>query len=246
MTPLTTLLVAFLSWLLGLLTPQIVDAVRRRYDRTRIASALTSELGEAAERLAVFAYYVWAQHGELTVSRLEWAAGILERAEYHPRHRRIAKGLRRIIASGPDYLQALNHRNASDHFGNSRRIAVRRVTAPYLTTMLARLDVFPAGTRQALLGIDAQFRLLNEMVDGCLELGRSTFNPSIVDENRKILMANLKHAERAIGERAEFIVILIQNLDLNTELAKPAEILDDEPPTIDEVLDPLPTKDSLR
>lgn len=200
---------ALLGWLLGLLTPQIVDFVRRRYERGRIAAAITSELQEISERLSAGAYYIWNRHGLLSIAGLQWVANMLERAQYHPRHRRIAVNLRGMIANGPEKLRELNVRNAAERERRGTRVNVRRIETPYLTSVLPRLDVFPAGTRQALLSIDAQFKIYNEIVEECREYARLTFNPAITGQNRVAVLGNVTQAERAVAERAHYIVTLI-------------------------------------
>jgi hypothetical protein len=229
-------LLVLLGWLLGLFTPQIVDSVRRRYDRARMAAALTSELREISERLAGSAYYIWSEHGRLSPDGLEWIAATMERAEYHPRHRRIALTIRKLIAQGPEYLQRQNAAMAADSMRHKRKLNLRRIETPYLTSVLPRVDVFPRGARQALLSIDAQFKIYNEIVEECREYGRLTFNQAITGENREAVLRNLKEAENALAHRAHYITVLIGNLDLNARVAT-AEILDDEPPALNEQAD---------
>jgi hypothetical protein len=224
---------ALLAWLLGLLTPQIVDTIRRRHDRGRVGKAIATELREIGERLAAGAYYIWSRHGILSTERVEWAASMLEGAQYHPRHNRIARNLRLILEQGPQKLERLNANVAADHQRRNRLIRAKRIETPYLTSVLARLDIFPTGTRQSLLGIDAQIKIYNEIVEECREYGRLTFNESVTGDNRQAVLDNLVQAEIAVATRAHFIVELVKSLDLNSEAAVPAEILN-EPPTIEE------------
>ena len=67
-----------LGWIFGLLSPLIVDSIRRRRDIRDVRSSLRTEIHELHYRLACAAYYIEMRNGLVTRNSLEWLKPILQ------------------------------------------------------------------------------------------------------------------------------------------------------------------------
>src|SRR3989304_3262396 len=69
------------GWLMGLLSPLIVDAIRRHRERKEIKQALITELQELQYQLASSIYVITQKLGKGDRKFFEWFLSILERYE---------------------------------------------------------------------------------------------------------------------------------------------------------------------
>ncbi len=72
-----TVLFLFLGWLLGLLSPIIVDAITKRHRNVEIRKAIISELGEARLAFAGSVYLLESRFGSYDRALLEWGLPVL-------------------------------------------------------------------------------------------------------------------------------------------------------------------------
>lgn len=93
-----SILLVFLGWLLGLLGPVIVDAIRRRYRNTEIRKAILSELSEARFRLAGVVYVLESRFGTYNRQLLEWLLPLLEDYRGPNANKQIAELMRKQLA----------------------------------------------------------------------------------------------------------------------------------------------------
>jgi hypothetical protein len=65
-------LLLIFGWLLGLLSPAIVDEIRRRRETAAVRAALKSELHELRYRLGLAVYFLRMRFGEVDRDFLVW------------------------------------------------------------------------------------------------------------------------------------------------------------------------------
>src|SRR3990170_5337161 len=85
------ILFLFLGWLLGLLSPIVVDAIRRRREIKEVKNALLSELGDLQFRLANTVWLTSIRAGQYNRSFLDWFKPIIERNRYLHKLDRVIK-----------------------------------------------------------------------------------------------------------------------------------------------------------
>ena len=213
MTPLQTVLLAFSTWLLGLLTPGIVDAIRRPQERRELAAALRVELGELQQRLALNAFYVWNQHGLLTQERLQWLTDALKRGPQPIRLRdESLEGIKKLATLSDAELAPINAHNK--RASNDSGISMRHVDAPFLSAHLGRLFLFDANTQRELLHIRAQIQFFNEQVSETAEFFKMTFSKDLGEENWRRVEGNLARGEQRIATRSEVLANVIGKLQI--------------------------------
>lgn len=204
------------GWLLGLLTSPITDAIGRVRERRDLARALRVELTELRLRLAGYAWYVWSKQGDLTMERVEWCARTLEASPGDETATGMAQNIRGILSNGEQQLNLMNaHNRASSN--NQSTMSSRKVEAPFLSAHLHRLIVLKPKTQQQLLGIDSQLRILNELVDEHSLFFQLTFNGDLRDENREVVMSNLRRTAGRIADRAMYIGKAIEAIAFEEE-----------------------------
>ena len=68
----------FVGWLLGLFGTIIIDAIRKRYQKEDIRTAIISELKEIQYRLACSVYLLNRRFGTINKQLLSWTSQILK------------------------------------------------------------------------------------------------------------------------------------------------------------------------
>lgn len=87
----------------------------------------------------------------------------------------------------------------------TQRAANRCAKSPssYLDTQLHLLSAYAPATQQKLLGIRAQVEFMNEQIAEASHYPRMTFDPSLTDENRRRVEANIDSLLAVIADRAK-------------------------------------------
>jgi hypothetical protein len=209
-------LVAFLTlllgWFLGLLTPGIVDAIRRPKERRELATGLRIELGELRQRVALHGWYVRSRHGLHTKENIQWA---LDAVNSGPTTGHLKAesldALRHLANSTVEDLTRLNAYNKSKRA--SLALSVPRIEAPFMTTHLGRLTLFSAETQRQLLLINAQVNLFNEQVEQATEFFKMTFSADS-EENFNRIETNATASEERIAVCAETLANAIADLQI--------------------------------
>ena len=202
------------GWVIGLLSTPITTAIQRRRERLDLAAAIETELQEIRERMLVVAYAYWRKVGELTPARLEHITAVLERSSSNPALVAMAKNLREIIAAAAGELEILNTPRPTRHERPDELFRARAVQAPFLESNLARLAVFRRASVRALLSIESQFRLYNQLVDEFRELSASIEGADASSMSVVFRHGQTLETERAIAERAEYIADRIGEIRL--------------------------------
>ena len=70
-------LLVILGWLLGLLAPTIVDAIRDKRETKTIKATLFAELQELKYRLVLLVYRIESKHGNLNKEFFQWTQNVL-------------------------------------------------------------------------------------------------------------------------------------------------------------------------
>jgi hypothetical protein len=214
MTPIYALLIAFVSWLLGLLTPGIVDLIRRTKERRELAAGIRVELGELRARLALNAWSIWNRNGLLTIENIRWVIDAIESA---PDRGRISKesldAMHQMIANGPENLAKLNRHNQEKRAGFSA--TTRRIDAPFLILNLGRLPYFTDATQRQILFIKAQIDLFNDQVEETAGFFQMTFSSNLAPENWNRVNGNLTAGEQRLATRSRVLADAIADLEIS-------------------------------
>jgi hypothetical protein len=200
-----------LGWLLGILSPQIAERIRRKYRIKEVTKALVTELGELQYTLALSCWVYSVRTGSVTEDLLDWLGVIVENYKGPMASPATAESLR-AIRSAPIHMHAeLHRRMVSEGTESNRGLSLKTESLPLLMAHMSELPLFPLNFQAAILRIKGQLEKYNQHVAYLQSQYDKTFAVSD-EENRKALRSNLQDGYRQLTEQAKQICRLIAML----------------------------------
>lgn len=204
-----TVLLVFLGWLLGLLAPIIVDAIKTKYRNSEIRIAILAELNEARYRLGGTVYLIESRFGTFDRKLLEWIVPILENYKGPNPTALLAESIRKQLSLDDAQLAALARQAKAEPGG---ALAVKKCHVPYIDSRLAELGAFDEAAQALILDIRAKIDQINEEVDQERYYFQLTYQPGITEENHRLASESVANCYRNIGQMARLIIERINQL----------------------------------
>ncbi len=200
-----SILLLVLGWLFGLLSPVIVDAIRRRRQTAQIKSAIIVELTEVRLKLALNAFNMAMRFGASDKAMYEWIKSFLEIYSGPSADPQIIKAANEML-SQPDNMSII-----ASHFRafSNKSPSLRRYYTPVLDSQVAKFAIFSQGIQNFLIEIRMQLGYLNEIVDQAQFFYQKGFDSSLSDENSTIIKNNLNETYQKFGEKSRSVADLI-------------------------------------
>ena len=202
------LLLVALGWLLGIISPVIVDAIRRRRENALGRTAILSELRELAYKLALAAYGVRMEHGTVDHAFLQWLKPLLEQYAGFYDAQAFVPRLRTLIAMNEQELAQMNKHTAQ---AGSKGLMLQRYPVPLLDSRVAALWSFDTEFQRQLLEIRTRLELLDDLVDRSRKYFDLTFT-KLEGNNYALVTENFSQACAQYAQSAENIVGVIMAL----------------------------------
>jgi hypothetical protein len=193
------ILLVLAGWFLGLLSPIIVDFIKRQQERQEIGTALATELQALRFRLLAMVYLIAHEKGIYDRQLLEWIQSTM--AGYTGIHRDAA------LLNAVESLLKLTDQELSTIAALARKpedsgLSLKKYSTPLLDSRISRLGVLDDLSRQFVFEIRTQLYLLNEEIDQYRFYFNQTFNSSISPENYERIVKNIKEAYVNISNQA--------------------------------------------
>lgn len=192
-----------LGWLLGLLSPIIVDRIRTRYREKEVKEGIFTELRDLRLRMAAAAYRFESRFGSFDRKLLNWVISIFEKYKGIPEADRLLESMKKYSVLDDKTLQEIGeHQKAKP--GDA--LGVKKYRIPYLDSNIGELGIFDEPSRAALLDIRAQLDLFNEDIDEARLYHKMTFDLSDSETNHAIACQSLENCYRNLAQKARHIV----------------------------------------
>lgn len=200
------LVLLLLGWLLGILSPAIVDGIRRRRETARVRSALRGELHELRYRMALAAYLLQMRFGTIDRKYLEWVRGAVSSYPGASQQDPTLRFVESQLGLPDDQIAALaQHQKAS----SEGALSVKKYALPLLDARVGSLWELDEELQKHLLEVRANLDLFNEEVDQARYYFGLTFQ-NLGEENYRRVETNLVGCYLNIASRAE---ILVEKID---------------------------------
>jgi len=198
-----TLGAIFLGWLLGMLSPPIVDRIRNRYKEQEVKRAIFTELRDLQLRLVFVTYKLEGRFGTFDKALLEWVTSVLESYKGMAKVDNLLELSKQYLAFDDRAFQAIaEHQKAQPGGG----LNVKKYRAPYLDSNIGMLGIFSEQSRAALLDIRAQLDFFNEEIDEARMYHKMTFDLSGSEKNHLVACQNVETCYRNLAQKARHIV----------------------------------------
>jgi len=202
-----------LGWLLGMLAPVIVDAIRRKRENTLGRAAILSELTELAGVLSTAAYGVRMRLGTADRQFLEWLKSTLEQYATTPALQEFIPRIRTQISWTDDELSAAAKLMSAD---DGKGTVLQYYPIPLLDARVSALCSFDTSFQRQLLEIRRNFAILDDVVDRSRKYFDMTFT-KLEGNNHELVAENLTQTYEIYAERAMIIVNLIKSLKIGRQ-----------------------------
>jgi hypothetical protein len=202
------LLFLSIGWLLGLLGPVIVDAIRRRRENALGRLAIHAELRDVSHKLALAAQYLYLRKGIADRGHLEWVKRHLEGYPSLSDTGSIMQSVRLQLSWSDDELQAYA-RTTSNQPGKG--ITLQKYAVPLLDSRVAALWSFSTTLQRHFLQIRTDIDLLNDIVDRSRHFSDKTFS-KLEGNNYQLVIENIEQCNDLYFERSKRVVDQVHNL----------------------------------
>lgn len=177
-----------LGWLLGLLSPTIIDAIKSRYERRKLAVAIRSEAEDLQYRIATTSFLVAQRFGEVSKDYLFWLKPkVLEYRGIEP-----VESIRKLVdelltAPEEQRLAMIVHLRAEEGMG----LSLKQFSGSLIDSTLSTLQNFPVEYQRKIHEFRNQMNTLNQEIERVTELHRMTFDSSISSQNHERIKTDL-------------------------------------------------------
>lgn len=197
-----------LGWLLGLLAPVIVDAIKCRRENTLGRSAILSELSEVGCTLATAAYGARMSQGTADRQFLQWLRDDLAAHAVSAQFREFVPNLEKQLAwSDEDLKKSRAYMVSPDGTGT----VLQRYPVPLLDARVSALWTFDTSFQRSLLAVRQELHLLDDLVDRARKYMDMTFT-KLEGDNNRLVQENFAQACALYAERAQRTVDRIRSL----------------------------------
>ena len=198
-----------LGWLLGILSPLIVDRVRRHYQINEVKQGIITELKETKFRLVATAYLLAARLGMFDRDLLMWFSNALQEYQGSEPKEETVKAVQNLLKLDDKQLSAHSH---AVKFKPGGALSLKSHSLPFLDANISLLSLYPVDFQHRILEIRAQIDLLNQEIEDCRFFYGKTFDSGLSEENYKVVVDNTRMKYQLIESAARRIADKISNL----------------------------------
>lgn len=209
MGTLETVLFLLLGWLFGLLSPIIVDSIKRRHEIKEVKVALIIELQELQYTLMGMVFLIADHTGKYDRKLLEWMRPIAERYEGIHSTDSILKMVKSLLTLSNEQLAIAVEKSKGD---SNKGLSLKKHFAPLLDSKIAQLGAFDQPFQNILLEVRSHLNMINEQIEHYYFYFNKTFDSSLTEENRVNIGKNMQGSYNVISEQARIVVDLIEKL----------------------------------
>jgi len=166
-----TIIAILLGWLLGLLSPPIVELIQRRYRRSVLRRSLFIELEGLRVSLAALIYLIASNDRAVNRELLELTEVILRSDKAFPESRTSADEISRLLRFTDE--QIANVMVAKKPAGT---LSLKKISVPFLTSQLSSLYLFSPEFQRLALKICSRVAIINEEIEVAAFNYRKTFD----------------------------------------------------------------------
>ena len=176
------------GWLLGLLSPRIIDTIKEKYALRALATAIRSEAEDLQYRVSIASFLLAQRFGTVNRDYLVWLRPRLGQYKGNEPVASIQKFVESLLSSSEDQLVAISqHMRADEGMG----LSLKRFSANLIESNLAAIHSFPPEFQLRVHELRNHLSVLNQEIDRAIESLRMTFDSSMSSENHKRLVDDL-------------------------------------------------------
>jgi hypothetical protein len=191
-----------LGWLLGLLSPAIIEAIKNGHRRNKLKKGINAELLDRKGIMTALTWTINKHTGNLTNEFLDWFE---KNGEISVATALTPALLTQLRAIPENNRYRLCYPNGNEGGG----LGIIEYDLPLLNSHLHELIILDIETQGRLLGILKNLNMFNQLVLRLRSKLEMTFDSSITDTNHDRINHDLNEGYKTLAKRARTIVDLI-------------------------------------
>ncbi len=211
-----SILLILIGWLLGILSPRIVDIIKLKYKRRELAAAMKSEFEDLQYRMAITSLLIAEKYEIVTKDYLLWIKPILTQYKGNEPVESIKNFIIKLIELPEDQLMGMiEYMKASDGSG----INLKKFSVGLVEANLGILTGFPIEYQKRIHEFRNQLSILNQEIALAIDRHRMTFDSTISIDNHERLKNNLIENYKTIYRFSNRVANTLQSL-INYDISK--------------------------
>ena len=206
--PVSAVLILLLGWLLGTLSPAIVDAIKSKREAALGREAIENELREFSSIILAACFRSSSSAGQIDRPFLNWHKSKLEADPDNERSAKFLVMTNQLLAFPDDQIAGASQALAT---AEAKATLLQKYAVPLLDYRVSALQTFDTSFQTSLLDIRRNISLLDSIVDQSREFYRMTF-VQLPNGNHDIVRDNLRQTYSEYAQRAKVIVDQIHAL----------------------------------
>jgi hypothetical protein len=197
-----SVLMLLLGWALGLLSPAIVEGIRRRRDGEKTHLALKAELDELSLRAALVSHMIQMRFGVVNREHLEWLRDALRRYKGSNEAAGVLSFAEKLLSQSDEVIATVA---ATDKARPGRALRLKKLSAPIVDSRLPIFWQLDEGLQRQLLEIKTHLDFVNEDIDDARYYFQLSFS-NLSEKNDALATQNLTACYLQISDRAKIVV----------------------------------------
>lgn len=182
------ILLIFFGWLLGLLSPAIVEKIKSEYSKKQFFNALCTEFHDLQYRVAIVSFLLGRRFGSLDNEYLAEIKPVIENYKGSEPNKSVAKLIDSLLkAEGKEFQAIINHMRAEQGIG----LGLKTFSPSFLESNIALISKLPIELQSKIHEFRNHLNILNQEIIKANEDLKMTFDSSITDENHEIITNSL-------------------------------------------------------
>lgn len=204
-------LLILLGWLLGLLAPAIVDAIKNRRETKTIKTALFTELQELQYRLVLMVYRIQSKYDNLNKNFFQWAQNILSEYKGINSSNSLVETIGPILKLTDEEMKVYSQVAKEGDLPNSG-LELKKFSFSLLDSSLLLLSKLNPILQGHLLETKTHIGFMNEIVDDSRYYFRLSFQNDISTANYNIAKNNMINSYKMYASQARVVIDLISKI----------------------------------
>ena len=176
------------GWLLGLLSPAIVEKIKSEHSKKQFFNALCSEAHELQFRITLTGFLLGQRYGSIDRAYLLIIKPIIGNYEGSDDSKRMTGFIEKLLSSEEKEYEALiTIMRAKENMG----LSLKTFSSSFLESNLSLISKLPINLQSKIHEFKNTLNVLNQEIISANESHKMTFDSSLTDENHGIINANL-------------------------------------------------------
>jgi len=176
------------GWLLGLLSPVIVDKINSEYSKKQFFKAACTELHDLQYRVAIVCFMLGQRYGKIDKEFLLWIQPIINDYKGNETNKTIKKLINSMLKIDDNEFNAMiEHMRAEPNMG----LGLKTFSADLLESNITQISKLPLELQIKIHEFRNHLNTLNQEILVAKDVHKMTFDSSLTDANHEIISEEL-------------------------------------------------------